>query len=106
MFLLYGYVLLWYNNNESYISALFHNAKRCDGLSTGHESFFYYISDTDDVNKLQKIFEDNRSKIEDLIKQISECFNQKDFQQAKYYISKIKYFVNIEDKIKSKTFLH
>ena len=69
-------------------------------------NIFSYILDTDDVNELQKIFDDNRSKIEDLIKQISECFKQKDFQQAKYYISKIKYFVNIEDKIKSKTFLH
>ena len=68
-------------------------------------NLFSYISDTDDVNELQKIFDDNRAKIEDLIIQISECFNQKDFQQAKYYISKIKYFVNIEDKIKSKTFL-
>lgn len=65
-----------------------------------------HLTDTDDSDELRVIFDENRIKIEDLIKQISECFSDKDYQQAKYYIAKIKYFVNIEDKIKSKTFLH
>lgn len=65
-----------------------------------------YSLATEKDDELKIIFDNNRAQIECLIKQISLAFRDKDFQLAKTFIAKIKYFVNIEDKIKEKTYFH
>ncbi|XP_067935520.1 iron-sulfur cluster co-chaperone protein HscB-like [Watersipora subatra] len=64
------------------------------------------VSDNDDEEHLRALFDDNRCNINSLIKKISQAFNEQDFESAKVLIGMIKYFVNIEDKIKEKTYFH
>lgn len=55
---------------------------------------------------LREIFDSNQSKITKLVERISQAFKDKDFPQAKMFIAEIKYFVNIEEKIKERTYFH
>ena len=69
-------------------------------------SSLIFIVECNDETELRRMFDENRHKINSLVKDISEAFKMCDFVLAKHLIAQIKYFVNIEDKIKQKTYFH
>jgi len=64
------------------------------------------IAETSDIDTLSSIFNNNRKKMDNTIQLISQAFSNHKIKEAKQLIAKIKYLVNIEDKIKEKTYLH
>lgn len=71
-----------------------------------HNKPVFVLVEVDDEKELRKIFDDNRQKINMLVKKISQEFKRGNFPRAKTLIAEIKYYLNIEEKIKSRTYFH
>lgn len=74
--------------------------------SEAHKYYSSSFADTVDEPKLRMIFDENQAKIQTLIKIISKAFKDQNYAQAKVFIAEIKYLVNIEEKIKEKTYFY
>lgn len=66
----------------------------------------FLTADTDDESALKCMFAENKAKLDSYITKISQAFESNDIQLARSLIAEIKYFINIEEKIKEKTYLH
>ena len=63
-------------------------------------------TDTQDQDELERIFSENRSTLDTYVRRIADAFQSNDIEEARRLIAEIKYFVNVEDKIKERTYLH
>lgn len=58
------------------------------------------IFEASDLNKVRQIDERNKVVLDDMIDQVSSLFEAGDFQKAKRTLAKLKYYANIDDKVK------
>ncbi|XP_013415463.1 iron-sulfur cluster co-chaperone protein HscB, mitochondrial-like [Lingula anatina] len=58
------------------------------------------ILESDDAKEVEQIKQENKNNKDNLVKELSFAFRQNDFAQAKILLSRMKYFANIEDKVK------
>ncbi|XP_077996342.1 iron-sulfur cluster co-chaperone protein HscB-like [Glandiceps talaboti] len=60
------------------------------------------IADTQNTKDLLQLEEVNRGRLDQLVQSLSNAFRNDNYVKAKEILRKMKYFVNIEDKIKEK----
>ncbi|KAL1512826.1 hypothetical protein ABEB36_002348 [Hypothenemus hampei] len=60
------------------------------------------FDDTDDVNKLKDLDIKNKNQLENIVKQIDECFKEGNLTQAKFYVIKMKYYASLNNRINAR----
>ena len=58
------------------------------------------IEATEDSEELERIEAENNERIQECVKQVSQAFRNKDIESAKSWTIKLKYFNNIDGKLK------
>ncbi|KAK3593756.1 hypothetical protein CHS0354_014289 [Potamilus streckersoni] len=59
------------------------------------------LSEATDMKQIEKIEEENNVKLIKCVAELNESFNKGDIQQAKATLIRLKYFENIDDKVKA-----